>query len=161
VRPGFRHVLAFLAIAGAVYIVVIASHVYGQAGLYLKRATYVAECVPQPSEGATSSDCARLGSNPPAWPDGVEIDDETSLIAYAQSMQSTGTGIYTLAALWLAGFGVAAALLSRQRTQPCRVGVSPVAHRQTDTAADALVTKAILGLPLHSPRSPGSEGVNP
>jgi hypothetical protein len=112
-----RPILAFVALAGLVYIVWVSTHAYSEARRYFARATYLAEC--QPPAPAVAGQCAELAAQRPHTPAGIDITDRAVLLAEGSAVQSTATGILTMAGLWLATFGV---LLAAFRPRPPAAG---------------------------------------
>jgi hypothetical protein len=98
--------LTVITVVGLVYLFWVASHAYSQAGRYFEHVAYIQECTGSGPKLASVADCAKLSSATPNYPDGIPLHDPSTLLALGQGLDQTGVGIYTLAGLWVATWGV-------------------------------------------------------
>lgn len=92
-----------------------ANHAYEEADRWFYRAAYNAQC---PVSG--SSGCQKLLQQKPNWPFGVEVHDEDVLLAQANALHSTGSGILTISGLFMATSGVLLASTNLSFSAPWR-----------------------------------------
>jgi hypothetical protein len=98
-----------------------ANAAYDEAGRWMARATYVAECAPGKAS-AGSPGCLDLHSQQPHWPSGVEVSDLNVLLAGGTTLHATGSAVLTIGGLIFAMASIALTLgvfqLTRGSTSP-------------------------------------------
>lgn len=133
---GLTVAVGVVFVAFAILALFAAFQAYDVQKRWAARATYTAQCLPEPVAPTTVDDCSRLAAvTAPPRIEGVEITNEDILLAGLTVQNSTGAGVLAIGALSAAVGGasltVSGVLLATRQQSPLKVPpnlATPCAH---------------------------------